>query len=222
MIDLDDSSHRSEARGVVRPADSSFNTQEPLRSDGPSTAGGKKNAEAGSHSEVRAEKETELSNWRKTVIAYLSNAEANVAATHLLIDGIEAVSLFDVVQRIQEARKLFQRNESNKSLDEVTSAIADYRQHCQSWRQRIDNKIRQMEEEARRTKVQTTQRKERSALGKRVAAGTKGKESVSIKDLNKLKAERNRVSSQLDRPERLLLRLRNTIADFRRLTQQDG
>jgi hypothetical protein len=79
-----------------------------------------------------------------------------------------------------------------------------------------------MEEEARRTKVQTTQRKERSALGKRVAAGTKGKESVSIKDLNKLKAERNRVSSQLDRPERLLLRLRNTIADFRRLTQQDG
>jgi hypothetical protein len=132
---------------------------------------------------------------------------------------MEAVSLLDVVQRVREALKLFQRNKPSKSLDEVTSAIADYRQHCQTWRQRIDNKIRQMEEEARRTKVQTTQRNQRSVPGKQRAARKKGKESVSIKDLNKLKAERSRVSSQLDRPERLLLRLRNSIADFWRFTQ---
>jgi len=211
MIDPDDSSRRSDIEHI---RDS--------RSEALGRAGGREDGEAGSRSGASVEKETEFSKWEKMVIAYLSNAEANVAATHLLIDGIEALSLFDVVQRIREARNLFQRSEFSKSLDEVTSALIDYRQHCQSWRQRIDNKIRQMEEEARRTKVQTTQMKERSAPGKRRAAGKTAKGSVSIKDLNKLKAERNRVSGQLDRPERLLLRLRNTIANFWHLTQQDG
>ena len=114
-----------------------------------------------------------------------------LSAVHLLLDGVEIISLATISPIVQEARRMFEKREWRKSSQNFNRAVMAFEQSTAQWRQRMNGAI-------------TLARKQSSMP---IAERKKGR-GGSIAEIAKLNAEKTRTDTQIAAAARLMQRLK--------------
>jgi hypothetical protein len=120
-----------------------------------------------------------------------SGIQTAVSAVHLMLDGVEIISLATIGPIVQEARRMFEKGEWRKSALNFSRAVAAFEQSTGQWRQQMNAALAI----ARRQSLTP------------IAERKKGR-GGSIAEIAKLSAEKTRVDTQIAAAARLLQRLK--------------
>jgi hypothetical protein len=135
--------------------------------------------------------------------------QTSVSAVHLMLDGVEIISLAAIGPIVQESRRMFEKGEWRKSSLNFDRAAVAFEQSTAQWRQKMNEAIA------------TAKRQSTTPIAER----KKGR-GGSIAEIAKLNAERSRVETQIAAATRLIQRLKvdlqtETVAQENRALQQD-
>lgn len=114
-----------------------------------------------------------------------------LSAVHLMLDGMEIISLATISPIVQEARRMFEKGEWRKSSQNFNRAVAAFEQSTTQWRQRMNGAL-------------ALARKQSSTP---IAERKKGR-GGSIAEIAKLNAEKTRADTQIAAAARLMQRLK--------------
>jgi len=135
--------------------------------------------------------------------------QTSVSAVHLMLDGVEIISLASVVPIVQEARRMFEKGEWRKASLNFDRAVVAFDQSASRWRRKMSEAL-------------AVARKQSLTP---IAERKKGR-GGSIAEISKLNAEKTRVETQVAVAARLMRRLKLdlqalTVVQEDRLLEQD-